>query len=74
MMLFENTNYESVYLAGDDGSGTDYNSMIGNWILHGRTYDLWLRLYYDKSEHGAVMFWLFFCIIAIRFQTPIQTV
>ena len=56
-MLFEDVNGESVYLAGDDDSGTEFNAMIENRLLHGRTYYLRLRLYYDKSGHEAVMLW-----------------
>lgn len=57
IVLFEDVNGESVYLAGDDDSGTEFNAMIENRLLHGRTYYLRLRLYYDKSGHGAVMLW-----------------
>ena len=57
IVLFEDVNGESVYLAGDDDSGTDFNAMIENRLLQGRTYYLRLRLYFDKSGHGAVMIW-----------------
>jgi len=58
MVLFEDINGEPVYLAGDDDSGTNFNSMLENRLLHGRTYHLRLRLYYsEKSGHGAVMLW-----------------
>ena len=38
IVLFEDANGESVYLAGDDDSGTEFNAMIENRLLHGRTY------------------------------------
>ncbi len=58
MILFENINGEPVYIAGDDDSGTNFNSMIENRLLYGRTYHLRLRLYYsEKSGHGAIMLW-----------------
>ena len=57
IVLFEDNNGEPVYLAGDDDSGTEFNAMIENRLLGGRTYYLRLRLYYDRSGRGAVMLW-----------------
>ena len=57
MVLFEDINGEPVYLSGDDDSGTDLNARIESRLLQGRSYYLRLRLYYDKSGHGAVMIW-----------------
>jgi hypothetical protein len=44
IVLFEDVNGESVYLAGDDDSGAEFNAMIENRLLHGQTYYLRLRL------------------------------
>ena len=58
MVLFEDDGGEPIYLAGDDDSGSKYNSKIENRLISGRTYFLRLRLYYaDRTGHGGVMLW-----------------
>lgn len=58
IVLFEDTDGEPVYLAGDDDSGTDLNAQIKLRLIPGRTYYLRLRLYYaSASGDGAVMLW-----------------
>jgi hypothetical protein len=58
MVLFEDDNGNPVYLAGDDDSGTKYNSKIENRLINGRTYYLRLRLYYSNGTgQGGVMLW-----------------
>lgn len=58
IVLFEEVNGEPVLIAGDDDSGTDFNSQIKMRLLPNRTYYLRLRLYYaDASGQGAVMMW-----------------
>jgi astacin (peptidase family M12A) len=58
MVLFEDDNGNSVYLSGDDDSGTNYNSKIEYRLISGRTYYLRLRLYYSTSVgQGGVMLW-----------------
>lgn len=56
MVLFERSNGEELYLAGDDDSGTDLNSRIYIRLIKGREYVIRLRLYYAESEgSGSVM-------------------
>ncbi|WP_247235715.1 M12 family metallopeptidase [Telluribacter sp. SYSU D00476] len=56
MVLFERSNGEELYLAGDDDSGTNLNSRIQIRLLKGREYVIRLRLYYAESEgSGSVM-------------------
>ena len=58
IVLFEDSEGESVYLAGDDDSGTNFNAQIETRLLRGHTYYLRLRLYYAESMgQGAVMIW-----------------
>ena len=58
MVLFEDDNGNPIYLAGDDDSGTKYNSKIKHRLINGRTYYLRLRLYYSTGTgQGGVMFW-----------------
>lgn len=58
MVLFEDDNGEPVYLAGDDDSGTRYNSSIQHRLIAGRTYYLRLRLYFSTGKgRGGVMLW-----------------
>jgi hypothetical protein len=58
MVLFEEVNGELFFLAGDDDSGTDYNSKIRTRLRKDRRYLLRIRLYYeDSSGETAVMLW-----------------
>lgn len=58
VVLFEQSNGEPVYLAGDDDSGGDRNAHITIRLLRGHSYILRVRLYYSNSSgHGAVMLW-----------------
>lgn len=58
MVLFEDVNGESVYLDGDDDSGSNFNAKIEARLLAGRTYYLRLRLYYATATGiGAAMVW-----------------
>ena len=58
MVLFEDDNGTPIYLAGDDDSGTNYNSKIKNRLIQSRTYYLRLRLYYSTGVgQGGVMLW-----------------
>ncbi len=58
MVLFEDDNGEPIFLAGDDDSGTDFNSEIEYRLISGRTYYLRLRLYYaTRTGQGAVILW-----------------
>ncbi len=58
MVLFEDENGESVYLAGDDDSGTNLNAKIEIRLRRGRTYYLRIRLYYARATgQSAVMLW-----------------
>jgi hypothetical protein len=57
MVLFEDDNGQSVYLAGDD-SGTNFNSRIQLRLIKGRLYYLRLKLYSaGASREGGVMLW-----------------
>lgn len=56
LVLFEKNGSEEIYLAGDDDSGTDYNSKIHTRLIKGREYIIRLRLYYADAEGaGSVM-------------------
>jgi len=56
MVLFEKNGTEEIYLAGDDDSGTDYNSKIHTRLIKGREYIIRLRLYYADAEGtGSLM-------------------
>jgi len=58
MVLFEDDNGNSLYLSGDDDSGTNTNSRIEYRLISGRTYYLRLRLYYSTGVgQGGVMLW-----------------
>jgi len=58
MVLFESTDGEPKYLAGDDDGGYDYNSLIRQPLFVGHTYLLRVRLYYAESEgQGAILLW-----------------
>ncbi len=58
MVLFEDDNGTPVFLAGDDDSGTNFNSKIEHRLIKGRTYYLRLRLYYSSGVgQGGVMLW-----------------
>jgi len=58
IVLFEDVNGESVYLSGDDDSGTNFNARIEMRLIRGRTYYLRLRLYYAHATgKGTVMLW-----------------
>ena len=58
IVLFEDDNGESIFLAGDDDSGTDYNSKIALRLINGRRYYLRLRLYSTgASGVGGLMLW-----------------
>jgi hypothetical protein len=56
MVLFEKSGGEEIYLAGDDDSGTDFNSKIHTRLIKGREYIIRLRLYYADAEGtGSLM-------------------
>ncbi|GAB3163002.1 hypothetical protein GCM10027291_01810 [Telluribacter humicola] len=56
MVLFEKSNGEELYLAGDDDSGTNFNSRLHTRLLKGREYIIRLRLYYAESAgSGSLM-------------------
>ena len=58
IVLFEDDDAEPIYLAGDDDSGTNYNSKISQRLINGRRYYLRLRLYSaGASGEGGVMLW-----------------
>lgn len=58
IVLFEDVNGEPVYIAGDDDSGTNFNSRIEIRLMRDRTYYLRLRLYFAHATgQGAVMLW-----------------
>ena len=58
MVLFEDDGGTPIYLAGDDDSGTKYNSKIQNRLISGRTYYIRLRLYYaSAAAQGGIMLW-----------------
>jgi hypothetical protein len=58
MVLFEDDNGEPIFLAGDDDSGTHYNSKIQLRLIKGRRYYLRLRLYSaGASGEGGLMLW-----------------
>lgn len=58
MVLFEDDNGEPIFLAGDDDSGTNYNSKIQLRLINGRRYYLRLRLYgAGTSGEGGLMLW-----------------
>lgn len=52
MVLFETNGTEDIYLAGDDDSGTDFNSSIHTRLIKGREYIIRVRLFY-RSEKGT---------------------
>jgi hypothetical protein len=56
MVLFERTAAGDIYLAGDDDSGTNFNSKIDTRLIKGREYVIRIRLYYAEREgNGSVM-------------------
>lgn len=56
MVLFEEIDGEPRYMAGDDDSGTDFNSKINERLFKGRKYILRIRLYFaGAAGEGAVM-------------------
>ncbi|MEX2264384.1 MAG: M12 family metallopeptidase [Bryobacteraceae bacterium] len=59
MVLFlEDSDGNVRYLAGDDDSGADRNSLIQRRLLAGRNYIVRIRLYYAESyDETAVMAW-----------------
>ena len=58
MVLFEDVGGELRYVAGDDDSGQDRNSLIRAKLFQGRRYVLRVRLYYTwASGQTAVMYW-----------------
>lgn len=58
IVLFEDINGTSTYVAGDDDSGFDRNARIVSRLIQGRTYYLRLRLYAAQaSGKGAVILW-----------------
>ena len=58
IVLFEDIAGEPAYVAGDDDSGTAYNSRIETRLRRHAKYYLRLRLYHsDRAGQGAVMLW-----------------
>lgn len=58
IVLFEDDHGEPIFLAGDDDSGTNYNSKIALRLINGRRYYLRLRLYSEgTSGEGGIMLW-----------------
>ena len=58
IVLLEDDNGNPVYLAGDDDSGTAFNSKIENRLISGRKYLLRLRLFYSAGVgQGGIMLW-----------------
>lgn len=56
MVLFEKDSSEEIYLAGDDDSGTEFNSKIHLRLIKGREYIIRVRLFYAENEGmGSVM-------------------
>lgn len=49
LVLFEKSGTEEIYMAGDDDSGTDYNSKLYIRLIKGREYIIRVRLYYAES-------------------------
>ncbi|HEX3454009.1 MAG TPA: hypothetical protein VHS03_05250 [Gaiellaceae bacterium] len=57
LVLFEEVNGTSRYVAADDDSGTDTNASITQKLFAGRTYHLRLRLYYPgQTGTTSVMY------------------
>ncbi|PWJ57351.1 astacin (peptidase family M12A) [Dyadobacter jejuensis] len=52
MVLLERTATDDIYMAGDDDSGTWFNSKLHIRLIKGREYVIRLRLYYAES-HGS---------------------
>jgi len=58
LVLFDNTDGASRYVAGDDDSGKDSNARIETKLFRGREYVLRLRMFYsDMGGQIAVMLW-----------------
>lgn len=58
VVLFEQQDSESRYLAGDDDGGKEYNAKLEYKLLKGRTYILRVRLYFASGTgETAVMMW-----------------
>lgn len=58
MVLFEDIDGESTFLAGDDDSGTERNAKITTRLLKDKVYYLRLRLYYEfATGQSCVMLW-----------------
>jgi hypothetical protein len=56
MVLFEKNGSEEIYLAGDDDSGTDFNSKIHHRLIKGREYIIRVRLFFAGLEGaGSLM-------------------
>lgn len=56
MVLFEKLNGEEIYLAGDDDSGTDFNSKIEHRLIKGSEYIIRVRMFYaERDGSGSVM-------------------
>ncbi len=56
MVLFEKTGTEEIYMAGDDDSGTEFNSKIHTRLIRGREYIIRVRLFYAEAEGiGSLM-------------------
>ena len=58
LVLFENSDSEPIYLAGDDDSGQNFNASIEHRLIKGRSYILRLRFYFSSTGgETAVMLW-----------------
>jgi hypothetical protein len=58
MVLFEKTDTDLKFVAGDDDSGTGLNARIGEWLDKDKKYVLRIRLYMNwASADTAVMLW-----------------
>lgn len=56
MVLFEKNGTEEIYLAGDDDSGTDFNSKIHHRLIKGREYIIRVRLFFSGLDGaGSLM-------------------
>lgn len=56
MVLFEKNGSEEIYLAGDDDSGTDFNSKIHMRLIKGREYIIRVRLFFSGLDGaGSLM-------------------
>jgi hypothetical protein len=58
MVLFEEQEGDTKFVAGDDDSGRDLNARIDQWLEKGKRYVLRIRLYLNwASSDTAVMLW-----------------